>query len=138
MRDEPRRDRSRSPDAKHRPIVINEHGLPESFGEGLTAGILFWIAVSFSTFQIITSFGIPLDAPFISSMTLNHFLAVAMAAWAAWLIRQAVRRRSVVDGALAWLAIAVAFGLSSSSAVAAEPGAARRPCRLPVLWSPAR
>ena len=28
----------------------------------MPAGILFWIAVSFSTFQIITSFGIPLDA----------------------------------------------------------------------------
>ena len=62
-------------DGSARPVVINpEHGLPESFGEGLTGRILFWIAVSFSTFQVVTSFGIPLDAPFISSITLNHFL----------------------------------------------------------------
>ncbi len=41
-------------------VVINpEHGLPESFGEGLVGRILFWIAVSFSTFQVVTSFGIP-------------------------------------------------------------------------------
>ena len=47
--------------------VNPEHGLPESFGEGLTGRLLFWIAVSFSTFQIITSFGIPLDQPFIAA-----------------------------------------------------------------------
>jgi TRAP transporter 4TM/12TM fusion protein len=93
-------------------VVINpEHGLPESFGEGLTGRILFWIAVSFSTFQVITSFGIPLDAPFIATITLNHFLAVAMILWAGWLILQAARGRSIVDGALAWAAVAIAFGL---------------------------
>ena len=93
-------------------VVINpEHGLPESFGEGLTGRILFWIAVSFSTFQVVTSFGIPLDAPFISTITLNHFLGVAMALWAGWLVLQAVRGRSILDGALAWIAVAVAFGL---------------------------
>jgi TRAP-type uncharacterized transport system fused permease subunit len=93
-------------------VVINpEHGLPESFGEGLVGRILFWIAVSFSTFQVVTSFGIPLDAPFIFGVTLNHFLAVAMTLWGAWLIILVARGQSVVDGALAWIAIAVAFGL---------------------------
>ena len=88
-----------------------EHGLPESFGEGLTGRLLFWIAVSFSTFQIITSFGIPLDQPFIAGLSLTHLWGVAMVAWAAWLIGRAVRRRSIVDGAMAWLAVAGAFGL---------------------------
>ena len=91
--------------------VNPEHGLPESFGEGLTGRLLFWIAVSFSTFQIITSFGIPLDQPFIAGLSLTHLWGVAMVAWAAWLIGLAVRRRSIVDGAMAWLAVAGAFGL---------------------------
>ncbi|MBQ0823969.1 TRAP transporter permease [Microvirga terrae] len=91
--------------------VNPEHGLPESFGEGLTGRVLFWIAVAFSTFQIITSFGIPLDQPFIASLNLTHLWAVAMAAWAAWLIGLAVRRRRILDGVLAWIAIAGAFGL---------------------------
>jgi TRAP transporter 4TM/12TM fusion protein len=88
-----------------------EHGLPESFGEGLLGRLLFWIAVSFSTFQIITSFGIPLDQPVIAGLSLTHLFAVTMVAWAAWLVGLAVRRRSIVDGALAWIAIAGAFGL---------------------------
>ena len=72
--------------------VNPEHGLPESFGEGLLGRLLFWIAVSFSTFQIVTSFGVPLDRPFLAGLTLNHFLAVAMAAWAVWLAAQGARR----------------------------------------------
>jgi TRAP transporter 4TM/12TM fusion protein len=91
--------------------VNPEHGLPESFGEGFLGRLLFWIAVSFSTFQIITSFGIPLDQPFVAGVSLTHLWAVTMVAWAAWLIGLAVRRRSIVDGALAWLAIAGAFCL---------------------------
>ncbi len=91
--------------------VNPEHGLPESFGEGLLGRLLFWIAVSFSTFQIVTSFGIPLDQPFIAGASLFHILTVVMVAWAAWLIVLGVRRRSLVDGIMAWLAIAGAFGL---------------------------
>lgn len=91
--------------------VNPEHGLPESFGEGFLGRLLFWIAVAFSTFQIITSFGIPLDQPFIAGLSLTHLFAVTMAAWAAWLIGLAVRRRSIVDGLMAWVAIAAAFGL---------------------------
>src|SRR5918995_3865572 len=91
--------------------VNPEHGLPESFGEGLLGRLLFWIAVSFSTFQIVTSFGVPLDLRFLAGLTLNHFLAVAMVAWAAWLVVQGLRRRNVADGVLAWLAVAAAFGL---------------------------
>lgn len=91
--------------------VNPEHGLPESFGEGFLGRLLFWIAVSFSTFQIITSFGIPLDQPFIAGLSLTHLFAVTMVAWAAWLIGLGVRRRSIVDGVMAWIAVAAAFGL---------------------------
>ncbi|WP_134496113.1 TRAP transporter permease [Microvirga pakistanensis] len=91
--------------------VNPEHGLPESFGEGLLGRLLFWIAVAFSTFQIVTSFGIPLDKPFVAGASLFHILAVVMAAWAAWLVVLAVRRRSIANGVLAWLCVALAFGL---------------------------
>src|SRR5690349_14035170 len=91
--------------------VNPEHGLPESFGEGIFGRVLFWIAVAFSIFQIVTSFGIPLDQPFVAGLSLTHFLAVAMAAWAAWLVLKGVRRLSIIDGVLAFLAVAGAFGL---------------------------
>jgi TRAP transporter 4TM/12TM fusion protein len=91
--------------------VNPEHGLPESFGEGFWGRLLFWIAVSFSTFQIITSFGIPLDQPFFLGVSLFQILFVVMAAWAAWLIVLALRRKNFIDSLLGWIAIAVAFGL---------------------------
>jgi TRAP transporter 4TM/12TM fusion protein len=89
-----------------------EHGFPENFGAGLFGRLLFWIAVSFSTFQIITSFGIPLDRPLIAGLTLAHFFATALLAWGAWLAFAGSRGRSVVDGAMALAAILVAFGLA--------------------------
>ena len=93
------------------PSINPEHGLPESFGAGLSGRILFWIAIAFSIFQIVTSFGIPLDRPFIAGATLIHFLTVAMVVWAAWLVLQFARGQRAVDGILAWLAVAGAFGL---------------------------
>jgi len=91
--------------------VNPEHGLPESFGEGLLGSLLFWIAVGFSTFQIITSFGIPLDQRFIAGLSLTHLFAAAMVAWGVWLAVLAVRRHAIANGVLAWLVVAAAFGL---------------------------
>ena len=45
------------------------------------------------------------DPAILAGLTLNHFLAVAMVAWAAWLVVQGLRRRSIADGVLAWLAV---------------------------------
>jgi TRAP transporter 4TM/12TM fusion protein len=89
-----------------------EHGFPENFGAGALGRLLFWTAVSFSTFQIITSFGIPLDRPLIAGLTLAHFFTTALVAWGAWLVFARSRGRSVVDGAMALAAILVAFGLA--------------------------
>ena len=50
-----------APAAPHDP----EHGLPATFGEGWKGRLLFWIAVAFSAFQIVTAFGIPLDFPIV-------------------------------------------------------------------------
>lgn len=98
-------------EAPSSPTVNPEHGLPESFGAGFSGRVLFWIAIAFSIFQIVTSFGIPLDRPFIANVTLIHFLTVAMVVWAGWLILNLARGRRLVDGILAWLAVAGAFGL---------------------------
>ena len=48
-----------------------EHGLPENFGPGLAGRLLFWIAVAFSAFQIVTALGLPLDRPFMPGIGLT-------------------------------------------------------------------
>ena len=73
----------------------------------------------------------PSISPSSRPLSLTSSLGVAMVAWAAWLIGLAVRRRSIVDGAMAWLA--VAGRLRARPLVRrqhAEPGGARHPCRL--------
>jgi hypothetical protein len=57
-----------------------EHGLPENFGAGWPGRLLFWLAVAFSTFQIVTAFGVPLDRTIAFGVTP---LALAWAALAA-------------------------------------------------------
>jgi TRAP-type uncharacterized transport system fused permease subunit len=89
-----------------------EHGFPENFGAGLLGRVLFWIAVSFSTFQIITSFGIPLDRPLIAGVTLTHLIGTAFALWCIWLAVARSRHRPVTDGVMALIALVIAFGLS--------------------------
>ncbi|MCB5177307.1 TRAP transporter permease [Microvirga lenta] len=88
-----------------------EHGLPENFGEGMLGKLLFWIAVSFSTFQIVTAFGIPLDRPILAGLSLITIIGGVFVLWAAWLIFSRMRGSDVVDGALALLALAVTYGL---------------------------
>jgi TRAP transporter 4TM/12TM fusion protein len=98
-------------EAPAEPVANPEHGLPESFGEGILGRLLFWTAVCFSIVQIVTSFGIPLDRPLGAGLTLIRIIGVALVAWAVWLVLQRMRGRAVVDGALALGAVAVAYGL---------------------------
>ncbi|KFG70496.1 TRAP transporter permease [Microvirga sp. BSC39] len=98
-------------EAPSTPVANPEHGLPENFGEGLLGKLLFWIAVAFSTFQIVTSFGIPLDRPLFANITLMYLIGAAFVAWAGWLVFLRMKGRDVISGALALVALAVAFGL---------------------------
>jgi TRAP transporter 4TM/12TM fusion protein len=98
-------------EAPSTPMANPEHGLPENFGEGLLGRLLFWIAVSFSTFQIVTAFGIPLDRPLFANVTLMYLIGAAFVAWAGWLVFVRLKGRSVVSGVLAILALAVTYGL---------------------------
>ncbi|WP_226575312.1 TRAP transporter permease [Acuticoccus sediminis] len=93
-----------------------EHGLPESFGAGLAGRVLFWIAVAFSVFQIVTAFGVPLDRPLLGgalgvAVTPMRLAYAALVVWAVWLVIGASRGRSVVDGAIALVALAAVAGL---------------------------
>ncbi|MBF9234736.1 TRAP transporter permease [Microvirga alba] len=91
--------------------VNPEHGLPENFGHGLLGRLLFWIAVSFSTFQIVTAFGIPLDRPILAGVTLLHTVGAAFVMWAAWLAALRIKGESVANGALALLCLGVTYAL---------------------------
>ena len=98
-------------EAPSTPMANPEHGLPENFGTGFLGQLLFWIAVAFSTFQIITAFGIPLDRPFLADISLIHLIGAAFVAWAGWLVFLRLKGRSVVNGVLALIALAVTYGL---------------------------
>src|SRR5690606_21367421 len=97
-------------EAPSAPTANPEHGLPENFGEGLLGKLLFWTAVSFSTFQVVTAFGIPLDRPF-AGISMIHVIGAAFVVWAVWLVAQRARGRSILNGALALLTLAITYGL---------------------------
>jgi TRAP transporter 4TM/12TM fusion protein len=91
-----------------------EHGLPATFGEGWTGRLLFWIAVGFSGFQVVTAFGIPLDARLVGSLswlTPITLIRVAFALWLVWIIVGAARGRVMGDAVLAFLTLLGAFEL---------------------------
>jgi TRAP transporter 4TM/12TM fusion protein len=99
-----------SPAAPHDP----EHGLPATFGTGWKGRLLFWIAVAFSAFQIVTAFGIPLDiqpVPALSWLTPILLIRVAFGLWLAWILLGAARGRASAEAAIAFLMLLGAFEL---------------------------
>jgi TRAP transporter 4TM/12TM fusion protein len=91
------------------PAVNPEHGLPEGFGPGLAGRILFWIAVSFSVFQIVTAFGIPLDRGIVGGLTVIHITFGLFGAWALWLIWQRAQGRAVLEPVIALATLGFTF-----------------------------
>ncbi len=101
-----------APVAPHDP----EHGLPATFGEGWKGRLLFWIAVAFSAFQIVTAFGIPLDfriVPSVSWLTPILLIRIAFALWLVWIVLGAVRGQPNTEAILAFLTLFGAFELVS-------------------------
>jgi TRAP transporter 4TM/12TM fusion protein len=93
-----------------------EHGLPATFGEGWTGRLLFWIAVGFSGFQVVTAFGIPLDARLVGSiswLTPITLIRAAFALWLVWIVVGAARGRVMGEAVLAFLMLFGAFELVS-------------------------
>jgi TRAP transporter 4TM/12TM fusion protein len=94
------------------PVVVDpEHGLPDNFGEGLGARVLFWIAVAFASFQVVTAFGVPLDKPLLARITAMHLMDAAFAGWALWLVISLLRGQVRLDGWLAFGTMLVALVL---------------------------
>ncbi len=79
-----------------------EHGLPPGFGTGMAARLLFWIAIAFSVFQVVTAFGIPLDRPFLPGITIGRIGGAALAIWGAWIAYRALRGRPVTEALMAF------------------------------------
>jgi TRAP transporter 4TM/12TM fusion protein len=101
-----------APAAPHDP----EHGLPATFGEGWKGRLLFWIAVAFSAFQIVTAFGIPLDfriVPSVSWLTPILLIRIAFSLWLVWILLGAARGRTNIEAILAFLTLFGAFELVS-------------------------
>src|SRR5688572_16318863 len=72
-----------------------EMHLPEDFGAGMIGRLLFWIAVAFATFQIVTAFGIAINRDLFLGVTLSHIAVAGFMLWAAILVITAARGRPV-------------------------------------------
>jgi TRAP transporter 4TM/12TM fusion protein len=93
-----------------------EHGLPATFGAGWKGRLLFWIAVGFSGFQVVTAFGVPLDARLVGSITWLTpitLIRAAFALWLVWIVLGAARGRVMGEAVLAFAMLFGAFELVS-------------------------
>lgn len=87
------------------PAVNAEHGLPENFGAGTAGRLLFWIAVAFSAFQIVTAFGLPLDRPIIPGVDLLRIIGAAFVLWAVKIAADGLRGRPLEEALFAFLCL---------------------------------
>ncbi len=96
------------------PPADPEHGLPATFGEGPMGRLLFWIAVAFSAFQVVTAFGVPLDRPLLAALpsaNLILLIRLAFVGWLIWIVLRRIQGRAVQEALLAFLALLAAFEL---------------------------
>jgi TRAP transporter 4TM/12TM fusion protein len=78
------------------------------WGKGWLGSIIFYIAIAFSIFQIITSFGVPLDKDFFASvkgLDLLFLIRAGLLAWLAYLGYLAWHRRFAFVHAAGFLAV---------------------------------
>ena len=78
--------------------------LAGGFPPGFQGQLLFWIAVAFSAFQVVTAFGIPLDFRLIGSiawLTPITLIRVAFVLWLVWIVigQRAGIERDQLEGA---------------------------------------
>ncbi|HEY1384497.1 MAG TPA: TRAP transporter permease [Dongiaceae bacterium] len=99
-----------APAAPHLPF--GETGLTDDlFAAGITGRLLFWVAVAFSTFQLVTGFGIPLDKDFLPGIDLAGLAAAALALGAIKVGWDALKRRDVREGLLALATLAATYAI---------------------------
>jgi TRAP transporter 4TM/12TM fusion protein len=99
-----------APAAPHLPF--GEAGLTDDlFAAGTTGRLLFWVAIAFSTFQLVTGFGIPLDKDFLPGIDLALLAAAALALGAVKVGWDALKRRDIRDGLLALVTLAATYAI---------------------------
>jgi TRAP transporter 4TM/12TM fusion protein len=91
------------------PAANPEMHLPEDFGTGRAGRLLFWIAVAFAAFQIVTAFSIPINRDLASGITLTHLAAAGLLLWAVTIAYRAMQGRAIVEPLLALLPIVASF-----------------------------
>ena len=98
-----------SPAATTTTVVDDVAGhLDLDWGKGWLGSIIFYIAIAFSIFQIVTSFGIPLDKDFFANVPKLDLLFVIRAAlliWLGYLAYLAYQRRFTFTHAFGFLAV---------------------------------
>jgi TRAP transporter 4TM/12TM fusion protein len=84
------------------------------WGKGWLGSLVFYIAISFSIFQITTSFGVPLDKDFFASvkgLDLLFLIRAGLLIWLGYLAYLAWHRRFTVAHAFGFLAVICAVEL---------------------------
>jgi TRAP transporter 4TM/12TM fusion protein len=95
-----------------RPTPDNpETHLPEDFGPGLTGRLLFWIAVAFAVFQVVTAFGIPINRDLGFGITLIHLAGIGFLVWAGHIASRAWRGGPIRDGLVALAPILTSYSI---------------------------
>jgi TRAP transporter 4TM/12TM fusion protein len=93
-------------------LPFGEAGLTDDlFATGVTGRLLFWVAVAFSAFQLVTGFGIPLDKDFVPGINLARLAGIALTAGALKVGWDALKRRDVREGLLALLTLGVTYAI---------------------------
>jgi TRAP transporter 4TM/12TM fusion protein len=93
-------------------LPFGEAGLTDDlFAAGVTGRLLFWVAVAFSAFQLVTGFGIPLDKDFVPGINLARLAGIALTAGALKVGWDALKRRDVREGLLALLTLGVTYAI---------------------------
>lgn len=89
-----------------------ETHLPQSFGTTRQGVLLFWLGVAFAAFQLVTSFGIPLDRAVLPHVTPISVSGAAMLGWLGFILSKsppgtrAMRLVPWAALALAWIIVA--------------------------------
>ena len=93
-------------------LPFGEAGLTDDlFVAGITGRLLFWVAVAFSAFQLVTGFGIPLDKDFLPGIDLAGLAGVALALGAIKVGWDALKGRNVREGLLALITLAATYAI---------------------------
>jgi TRAP transporter 4TM/12TM fusion protein len=93
-------------------LPFGEAGLTDDlFVAGITGRLLFWVAVAFSAFQLVTGFGIPLDKDFLPGIDLALLAGVALALGAIKVGWDALKGCNVREGLLALIALAAIYAI---------------------------